>query len=193
MFDSLALAKNFVSNKSADGLHHEFVYLERIDAMRYISRVTYVDGVCVYNNKSFWSTQANAVEEDYANHVVTDPFGTPIDKERYMIENCNNGNRISSVGDTAAEVDYNMTVGFEFVALFREECILQDLCGQTPLSIAAATANLIPLIVTGCFSEAQMLLSILTPSAFLTAVRLARYQTMLAAADIITYMPRHSS
>ena len=191
MFDSLALAKDFMSRKSTDGIYHEFIYLERMDAMRYISRVTYVDGVCVYNNKNFWTTQANAIELDYASHVVTDPFGVAIGKERFMIENCGNANRVVAVGDTPAEVDYNMTVGFEFVALFREECITQDLCGQSPLGIAAAAANLIPLIVTGCFSEAQTVLAMMTPDAFLTAERLARYRAMLAAADIITYRTSH--
>jgi hypothetical protein len=187
MFDSLALAKDFVSKKATDGLHHEFIYLERMDAMRYISRVTYVDGVCVYNNKNFWTTQANAIELDYANHVVTDPFGVAIGKERFMIENCGNANRIVAVGDTPAEVDYNMTVGFEFVTLFREECILGDLGTQSAMGIAAATANLIPLVVTGSFREAQTVLFYMTPDSFLTAERLARYRAMLSAADIITY------
>jgi hypothetical protein len=55
------------------------------------------------------------------------------------------------------------------------------------MGIAAATANLIPLVITGSFREARVVLSSMTPDSFLTAPKLARYRTMLAAADIITY------
>jgi hypothetical protein len=185
--DTLFLAEDFVSRITPVDPLAQYSYLRRVHTMRYVSRTTYVDGVCIFNNKNFWLNQAYDVEQNYASHTVTDPTGGPVSLERFAIERRNNCTRIGSVDDTPAEVDYNITVGFEFVSLFREECILGDLGAQSAMGIAAATANLIPLVITGSFREARVVLSSMTPDSFLTAPKLARYRTMLAAADIITY------
>jgi hypothetical protein len=185
--DTLALAEDFVSQINPVDPLAQYSYLRKVRTMRYVSRTAYVDGVCIYNNKDFWLNQSHLIEQDYSNHTVTDPTGGPVSLERFSIERRNNCTRIGSVDDTPAEVDYNIMVGFEFVALFREECILGDLGSQSAMGIAAATADLIPLVITGSFREARTVLSVMTPDSFLTAPKLARYSTMLAAADIITY------
>lgn len=185
--DTLALAVSFVNAITPVDPLANYSYLERIDSMRYISRVTFVDGICIYNNKTFWQDQSHLIEQDYASHVVTDPFGAPVTLERFSIERRSNCTRLSAVEETPAEVDYNMTVGFEFVALFREECILGDLGTMSAMGIASATSNLIPLVITGSFREAQTVLTYMATDSFLTAERLARYKAMLASADIITY------
>ena len=35
------------------GISSNVIYMEEIPAMKYISRVTYVDGVCIYNDKTY--------------------------------------------------------------------------------------------------------------------------------------------
>lgn len=185
--DTLALARTFVGSITPVDPLANYTYLERIDSMRYISRVTFVDGICIYNNKTFWQEQSHLIEQNYASHAVTDPFGAPVSLERFSTERHSNCTRLSAVEETPAEVDYNMTVGFEFVTLFREECILGDLGSQSAMGIAAATANLIPLVITGSFRESRTVLGAMTPDSFFTAPKLARYRDMLAAADIITY------
>lgn len=88
---------------------------------------------------------------------------------------------------TAGEIDYNMTVGNELIALLREECVKTDLEEVTPLQIAAKTAQIIPMLQTGSFREAGQLIDTLEPDEFFTVERLAKYKDMLAAADVIKY------
>jgi hypothetical protein len=95
--------------------------------------------------------------------------------------------RLTSIDGIAGEIDYNMTVGNELISLLREECINTDLEEVTPLQIAAKTAQIIPLLQTGSFREAGQLIDTFEPDEFFTVERLAKYEDMLAAADVIEY------
>lgn len=95
--------------------------------------------------------------------------------------------RLTSIDGIAGEIEYNMTVGNEFISLFSEECIKTDLEEVTPLQIAAKTAQIILMIQTGSFSEASQLIDTLEPDEFFTVERLAKYKDMLAAADVLEY------
>jgi len=185
-FDTIALAKQFlVSHGIVD--HSPYLYLRRVEDMSYISRICYVDGVCVYNNKDFWLNQSHAILDDYATHVVIDFFGETVPQSRYEIEMNNNCMRLNNVYTSADEVAYNIKVGFEFISLFRQECLVSDLGGQTGLGITQATTNLIPLVMTGSFDEAKIVLRGITRDTFLTEERVTRYTEFFAAADVITY------
>lgn len=155
--------------------------------MKYISRIAYVDGVCIYNNKDFWINNSHNVHDDYDAHVVVDFMGNTIYKDRFTIEMDHNFNRIANVVTTADQVNYNIDVGFEFIALFREETVNGDLGSLNGMDVAMKTANVIPLVTTGSFKEAAYVLSTLTTDEYLTTERLTKYRTMLLAADIIKY------
>ena len=90
--------------------------------MRYISRITYVDGNCVYNNKEYWSkiaVQNPMTPENFEEHEVLDFLGNAVTYDRYIDEFNNNINRLSVLDGIAGEVEYNITVGNEFIALPR--------------------------------------------------------------------------
>lgn len=80
-----------------------------------------------------------------------------------------------------------MTIGNEFISLFREECVNGDLGPLNGLDIATKTANVIPLVMTGSFKEASYVLAHITPDVFLTTELLTKYKNMLLSADAITY------
>lgn len=164
----------------------DFYILQDVD-MKYISRIVYVDGECVYNNKEFWSKNAAAILEDFDEHEVLDFMGKPVDRFRFVTEYNSNASRISAIDGVAGEVDYNITVGNEFISLFREECIFTDFQTVTPLDIAQKLLTVISLVQTGSFREAKMVLKTVEPDAFLTTERLKKYEDMLDAADAITY------
>lgn len=157
--------------------------------MNYISRVVYVDGVCVYNNKKFWSETVcrEQIIDNYEQHTVLDFMGLPVDKERFITEFNTNITRLNTIDGTAGEIEYNMVVGDELIALLREECIKTELHNVTPLQIAAKTAQIIPMLQTGSFREANQLISTLETDEFFTRERLDKYSSMIAAADVITY------
>ena len=158
-------------------------------SMNYISRTTYVDGKVIYNNKKFWTTDVfvNKIAEEFENHEVLDFMGLPVSKERFLIELDNNVTRCGLIDGTAGEVDYNITVGNEFISLFREECIKTKFETITPMQIGAKLKDVISFVVTGSFREAKMVLKTLPFDDFLTAERLQKYEDMLDAADAITY------
>lgn len=164
----------------------DFYILQDID-MKYISRVVYVDGECVYNNKDFWTKVAPTVLENFNEHEVKDFMGKSVDFYRFTTEYNSNTSRISAIDGVAGEVDYNITVGNEFISLFREECIFTDFQTVTPLDIAQKLLTVISLVQTGSFREAKMVLKGVEPDAFLTTERLKKYEDMLDAADAITY------
>jgi hypothetical protein len=155
--------------------------------MKYISRIFYVDGECVYNNKEFWAKNAEAILEEFDEHEILDFMGKPVDRFRFITEYNSNASRISAIDGVAGEVDYNITVGNEFISLFREECIFTDFQTVTPLEIAQKLLTVISLVQTGSFREAKMVLKTVEPDAFLTTERLKKYEDMLDAADAITY------
>ena len=164
----------------------DFYILGDID-MKYISRIVYVDDKCVYNNKEFWTQYAEDIFDNYAEHDIKDFMGKPVDRARFATEMNSNITRISAIDGVAGEVDYNITVGNEFISLFREECIFTDFQTVTPLDIAKKLLTVIALVQTGSFREAKIVLNTVEPDAFLTTERLKKYEDMLDAADAITY------
>jgi len=164
----------------------DFYILQDVD-MKYISRIVYVDGECVYNNKEFWAKNAEAILEEFDEHEVLDFMDKPVDRFRFITEYNSNASRISAIDGVAGEVDYNITVGNEFISLFREECIFTDFETVTPLEIAQKLLTVISLVQTGSFREAKLVLKQIEPDAFLTEERLKKYEDMLDAADAITY------
>ena len=167
----------------------DYLILQEFD-MRYISRITYVDGNCVYNNKEYWTK--TAVEnpftlENYSEHEVLDFLGNPVSYDRYIDELNNNVNRLSVLDGLAGEVEYNITVGNEFIALFREECVKTDFKTITPLEIAQKLAPIISLVQTGSFREAKQVLQTIENDQFLTPERVQKYIDMMDSADAIEY------
>ena len=181
---SLFLLKDIIKYDKKD--IDDFLFTEDVD-MKYISRIVYVDGECVYNNKDFWTKEAPTILEEFEEHEALDFMGRPVDKVRFETEFNSNSSRISNIDGVAGEVDYNITVGNEFISLFREECIFTDFQTVTPLDIAQKLLTVISLVQTGSFREAKMVLKGVEPDAFLTTERLKKYEDMLDAADAITY------
>ena len=167
----------------------DYLILQEFD-MRYISRITYVDGNCVYNNKEYWTK--TAVEnpftlENYSEHEVLDFLGNPVSYDRYIDELNNNINRLSVLDGIAGEVEYNITIGNEFIALFREECVKTDFKSITPLEIAQKLSSVIGLVQTGSFREAKQVLQTIENDQFLTPERVQKYIDMMDSADAIEY------
>ena len=166
-----------------------YLILQEFD-MKYVSRITYIDGNCVYNNKEYWTK--TAVEnpltlENYSEHEVLDFMNLPVTYDRYIDEFNNNINRLSVLDGIAGEVEYNITVGNEFISLFREECVKTDFKGITPLEIGIKLAPVISLVQTGSFREAKQVLQTMETDPFLTEERMAKYIAMMDSADAIDY------
>lgn len=183
-FGNLKLAKDWIENSTYK--EEDFYITQDLD-MKYISRIVYVDGNCVYNNKDFWTKTAYSILNDYENHTVLDFMGKPVDAYRYEVELNTNITRINSIDGLAGEIDYNMTVGDEFIALFREECVKTDFKGITPLEIGIKLSPVISLVQTGSFREAKQVLQTIETDSFLTSERIAKYIDMMDAADAIEY------
>lgn len=181
---SLFSLKKIISENNM--LENEFYILKDVD-MKYISRIVYVDGECVYNNKNFWLNTASSILEDYSQHTVLDFMSKPIDQFRFEIELESNASRLAVIDGVAGEIDYNITIGNEFISIFREECVFTDFKSITPLEIGRKLSNVIILVQTGSFREAKLLLQQVETDAFLTEERLTKYKNMLDAADVITY------
>ena len=181
---SLYLLKDMIKFKGLT--ENDCIITEDVD-MKYISRIVYVDGECVYNNKDFWSKSAPTIIEEFNEHEVLDFMGLPVDYYRFVTEMNSNASRIAAIDGVAGEVEYNITVGNEFISLFREECIFTDFETVTPLEIAQKLLTVISLVQTGSFREAKMVLKSVEPDAFLTLERIQKYEDMLDAADAITY------
>ena len=155
--------------------------------MKYVSRIVYVDGECVYNNVEFWRERAHQVLDDYDEHEVLDIIGQPVDSIRFETEMNSNTSRISCIDGRPGEVVYNIEIGNEMIALFKEECILTDFIGITPLELAAKLAQAYTLVLTGSFREAKSVFQELDTDPFLTEERKQKYIDMLDAADAIEY------
>ncbi len=166
---------------------HNYKILED-SGMKVVSRIVYVDGECIYNSKSFWLSDTPAqILENYSEHEVIDFLGKSVDELRFKIEKDNNQSRLAAIEDRAGEVCYNIEVGNEFIALFREECIFTDFETVTPLEIAQKLLTVISLVQTGSFREAKLVLKTIENDAFLTPERIQKYEDMLDSADAITY------
>ena len=156
--------------------------------MKVVSRIVYVDGECVYNSKSFWLSDRPAeILDDYGNHEVIDFLGNPVNDLRFKIEKDNNQSRLAAIEDRSGQVVYNIEIGQEMIALFKEECIVTDFKTITPLDIAAKLSSAYSLVLTGSFREAGTLFSQIEEDEFLTKERKQKYMNMLAAADAIEY------
>ena len=191
-YDTIAILKSEFEKENI--VVDDYKLLKDMD-MKYISRITYVDGDCVYNNKDFWLgiTQESDILINFASHEVLDFNGQPVTKKRFEIELANNKNRLNLIDGIAGQIDYNQEIGQEFIDIFREICILTDFkaeSGITPLLIAQKLSSCIALVQTGSFREAkQVLMQIQATStdAFLTTERLQMFMDMLDAADVIEY------
>ena len=175
--------------KSAGKDIKDYLIVQEFD-MKYVSRITYVDGKCVYNNKEYWTKTAaeNPLTlENYSEHEVLDFLGNPVTYDRYIDELNNNVNRLVVLDGIAGEVEYNITVGNEFISLFREECVKTDFKGITPLEIGMKLAPVISLVQTGSFREAKQVLQSMETDPFLTEERMEKYIAMMDAADAIEY------
>lgn len=181
---SLYLLKDMIKFKGLT--ENDCIITEDID-MKYISRIVYVDGECVYNNKEFWVNSAPEILKNFKEHEVLDFMDKLVDKFRFETEYNSNASRISNIDGIAGEIDYNMTVGNEFIALFREECVKTDFKGITPLEIGVKLAPVISLVQTGSFREAKQVLQTMETDPFLTEERMAKYIAMMDAADAIEY------
>lgn len=189
VFDTLAMASEYITTK-ADTSSFNYIFLEKVDQVKYISRVAFVDGSCIFNNKNFWTVGANAIFQDFENHTVLDAFYVPVPKDRFLIEWQNNSTRLSCIIDTPSEVAYNMQIGQEFIALFREKCIKEERADYSGLDIAIQMAGLIPLLQTGSFKEAIEFLAVFPRNTYFTDSVLNHYSALLVASDAITYRPQ---
>lgn len=183
-FGNLKLAKDWLKETQLD--EKDFFITQDLD-MKYISRIVYIDGKCAYNSKEFWTKYAQDILADYEEHEVLDFLGKPVDKYRFEVEYNNNITRLNSIDGVAGEVDYNITVGSEFISLFREECIFTDFETISPLQIAQKLLAVISLVQTGSFREAKAVLKTVENDEFLTEERIQKYIDMLDAADSIEY------
>ena len=191
-FDNMKFAKEML-NKSGI-LEDDCIFAEET-GMKYRSRIVEVDGKVIYNNKDWWTKEAPYIIEDYENHSVYDFLEvnkpeverTKVSLDRFKRELCQNVNRINEIDGRAGEVCYNIEIGNEVIALFREECILTDFQGITPMQIGVKLAQAYTLLMTGSFREAKQVFMNVETDPFLTAERKQKYIDMLDSADAIRY------
>ena len=191
-FDNMKFAKEMLNKEGI--LEDECIFTEDI-GMKYVSRIVEVDGKVIYMNKDWWSKEAPSIIEDYENHKVYDFIEVskpedkrkPVSLDRFKRELYQNIDRINAIDGVAGEVDYNISVGSDFISLFREECIFTDFQSVTPLEIAQKLMAVISLVQTGSFREAKLVLKTIENDAFLTPERIKKYEDMLNSADAITY------
>ena len=155
--------------------------------MKHVSRITYVDGKCVYNNVDFWKNDAVAILEDYDEHTVIDFLGDSVNKDRFQIELNNNQSRISGIEGVPGEVLYNIEVASEFISLFKEETVYTEFVNITPDELMAKLAPVVTALMTGSFREAKHAIQAMEYDSFLTEERVAKYVAMMDAADAIEY------
>ena len=191
-FDNMKFAKEMLNKEGIT--EDDCIFAEDI-GMKYVSRIVEVDGKVVYMNKDWWTNEAPTIIEDYENHKVYDFIEVskpenerkPVSLDRFKRELYQNIDRINAIDGVAGEVDYNISVGSDFIALFREECIFTDFKSVTPLEIAQKLMAVISLVQTGSFREAKLVLKTIENDAFLTPERIQKYEDMLDSADAITY------
>ena len=189
--EKVKIITDYLANNNLDINQYEI--LTRYDDMKnYISRIVYVekDGVktCIYNNKNFWTTTVFEVLNDFENYKLYDFLDNEVtNKKRLEIEADKNYTRVSAIDGLAGEVDYNITIGNEFISLFREECVKTDFKTITPLQIAQKLSSVIGLVQTGSFREAKQVLQTIENDDFLTPERVSKYIAMMESADAIEY------
>ena len=191
-FDNMKFAKEMLNK---EGITEDACIFAEDIGMKYVSRIVEVDGKVIYNNKDWWTKEAPYIIEDYENHSVYDflEVNKPeaerikVSLDRFKRELYQNVNRINEIDGRAGEVCYNIEIGNEVIALFREECILTDFKGITPMQIGAKLAQAYTLLMTGSFREAKQIFMSVETDQFLTAERKQKYIDMLDSADAIRY------
>lgn len=191
-FDNMKFAKEMLNK---EGITEDACIFAEDIGMKYVSRIVEVDGKVIYNNKDWWTKEAPYIIEDYENHSVYDFLEvnkpeekrTKVSLDRFKRELYQNVNRINEIDGRAGEVCYNIEIGNEVIALFREECILTDFQGITPMQIGAKLAQAYTLLMTGSFREAKQIFMSVETDPFLTAERKQKYIDMLDSADAIRY------
>lgn len=187
-FSSINMAQKIMGEDVAE----KYKMLKDID-MKYISRITYVDDVCVYNDKQFWTKDLTDILENYNNHRVVDILNQPVSLRRFETEQKSNLDRIALIDGRPGQISYNMEVGKEFVSLFREECILTKFTKESdtsPMIIFEKLTPVIAMLDAGAFREAKQYLAgyrQMLKDDFLTDERIDKYIAMLDAADAIEY------
>jgi len=161
--------------------------------MHTVKRVTFVDNVCIYNNKDFWLNKAIDIINDYENHTVTDILGIDVNLDRFIEEYNTICPKIVSIDGRPGQIQYNMEVGQEFISLFREECIVTKFTKDSdtsPMIIFKKLDTVINMLQIGGFREARQFLQEYRAQIrddFLTNERLDKYIAMLNSADAIEY------
>lgn len=169
----------------------DYLILQEFD-MKYVSRIAYIDGECVYNNKKYWTetAQENPLTlENYSEHEVLDFMLQPVTFDRYTDELNNTVNQLTSIDGISGQIKQNMDVGSEIISNLREECISLGHGNVTPESMLLKAANLgiIVALQVGCFREVIPLLDDMERDDFFTEERIHKYEEMIAAADAIDY------
>lgn len=158
--------------------------------MKDASRITYVDGKCIYNNREYWTKTAveNPItKENFAEHEILDFLGKQVTYDRYVDEFNSNLNRLSSINGLTGEVLYNIEVASEFISLFKEETVYTEFVNITPDELMAKLAPVVVALNTGSFREAKHAIQAMEYDSFLTEERVAKYVAMMDAADAIEY------
>lgn len=190
-FPNVILAREYVVTdlQSDIGLYD---FLQDM-AENIVSRIVYIDGKCVYNNKKFWTRDLSDLITNYSEHTVFDILGQNISVARFKQEYLSNMNRIGLIDGRPGQIVYNMQVGKEFVSLFREECILTKFTKESdtsPMIIFEKLTPVIAMLDAGAFREAKQYLQgyrAKIKDDFLTDERIDKYIAMLDAADAIEY------
>lgn len=192
-YDNMKFAKEMLAKQHID--EDDCIFTEEI-GMRYVSRIATVDGTMVYMNKEFWTKEAPEIAKYYVNHTVYDVFDiskpegerTPVSLDRFKREMNQNIDMINAMDGTAGEIEYNMDVGMQIIALLRKECIDTVLNSVTPNMILYKTRDIVLALVSGSFREAKGLVEAMERDEFFTEERIRKYADMLASADAITYL-----
>lgn len=188
-YQNLKIAKERIAERGRN--ESDFIFAEDI-AMKYIPKIVYVDDKCIYNNKKYWTEDVykSNILNNYDKHRVVDAFGRNVDLDTFKTELNHLASTLTYIDGDPGNILFNMDVGREFVALFREECVQAKFTTTTPLAIFNKMASLgvISGIETGCFREiARDLLPMVPNDEFLTKERIDRYIQMLNSADAIVY------
>lgn len=183
-FHSLAAAKEYVANNITENV----IYLEEIN-MNYISKITFVNDECIYNNKTFWTQTAwkDEIVENYANYVVKDWLGNTIDSTRFQEELYQNNNRLCSIDGQPGETNLNQIVGRELISLLMSEYSQTTTTTVDANTVATKCGNIASYLTIGSFALAEAYLSTIENDEFFTTTLVNKYLAMLKSADVFTY------
>ena len=195
-FENNTYVQNYISTKNL--AENDYIILEEVGGlMNYISQIVFKikDGetTCVYNDKSFWTSDLTDVLQNFNDYTFTDIFGEKVSFERFVSEMNANINRIAKIDGRPGQIKYDMDIGQEFITLFREECILTNFTknsNTSPMIIFSKLTTPIMMLSAGAMREAKQWLQANKTAIlddFLTEERIEKYIDMLLAADAIEY------